>query len=122
MRLPRVMRMKNRGEFARVRNRGKSVGGRFLVLGFLAENPPPPVETFKFGVILTRKVGNAVQRNRIRRRVKSILSEMGDEIGFRGYLVTIARRGAAAASFEELRRDGKKLARRAGILSDTPTA
>ena len=63
MRLPRSMRMKSRGEFSRVRSEGKSYGGRYLVLGVLGE--PALGVPFKYGVILTRKVGNAVTRNTV---------------------------------------------------------
>jgi ribonuclease P protein component len=111
------MRIKSRGDFARVRKNGRSFGGRFLVLGVLAD---PELEVpFKFGFILTRKVGNAVARNRVRRRLRAILSEFGDSLEPTGYVVTIARHRAPEASFEDLRRDWKKLARKAGILSDS---
>ncbi len=110
------MRMKSRGEFARVRRDGKSFAGRFLVLGVL---PEPALDVpFKFGFILTRKVGNAVVRNRIRRRLRSVLSEIGERLQTPGYVVTVARHRAPQATFEELRGDWKKLARRAGILSE----
>ena len=116
MRLSRVMRMKSRAEFSRVREEGSSFGGRYLVLGYLPE--PDLAINFKFGIILTRKVGNAVKRNRIRRRVRAIVGELGERVTQSGYLVMIARRQASLASFEELRHDLKKLARKAGILSD----
>ena len=116
MRLSRVMRMKSRVEFSRVREQGVSFGGRYLVLGYLPE--PKLAANFKFGIILTRKVGNAVVRNRIRRRVRAILGELGERVSDSGYLVMIARKQASLASFEELRNDLKKLARKAGILSD----
>jgi ribonuclease P protein component len=116
MRLSRVMRMKSRVEFSRVREQGVSFGGRYLVLGYL---PEPDLNTdFKFGIILTRKVGNAVSRNRIRRRVRAIIGELGERVAQSGYLVMIARKQASLASFEELSDDLKKLARKAGILSD----
>ena len=116
MRLSRVMRMKSRGEFSRVREEGSSFGGRYLVLGYLPE--PDLAINFKFGIILTRKVGNAVKRNRIRRQVRAVVGELGERVTQSGYLVMIARRQASLASFEELRHDLKKLARKAGILSD----
>ena len=120
MRLPRAMRMTSRGEFLRVRRDGKSFGGRYLVLGVL---PDPSLEVpFKFGVILTRKVGNAVVRNLVRRRVKSVIGEIGEDLSTGHYIVTIARHSAPKASFEELRRDWKKLARRAGLLSSEASA
>ena len=116
MRLSRVMRMKSRAEFSRVREEGVSFAGHYLILGYLPE--PDLAVSFKFGIILTRKVGNAVVRNRIRRRVRAIIGELGELVGESGYLVMIARRQASLASFEELREDLKKLARKAGILSD----
>jgi ribonuclease P protein component len=113
------MRMKSRGEFARVRRDGKSYGGRYLVLGVLSD--PQLGVPFKYGVILTRKVGNAVTRNRIRRRVRSVLSEVGEALAGGHYIVTIARHTAPGASFEELRGDWKRLARKAGLLSTEPS-
>lgn len=113
------MRMKSRGEFGRVRSKGKSYGGRYLVLGVMAD--PDLGVPFKFGVILTRKVGNAVTRNRIRRRVKAVIGEVGETLAEGHCIVTIARHSAPGASFEELRRDWKKLARKAGLLSSDPS-
>ena len=112
--------MRSRTEFVRVRKEGKSFGGRFFGLGVLSA--PELTEPFKFGIILTRKVGNAVVRNRIRRRARAIIGELGDKVGKPAYLVTIARHSAPKASFEELRRDWKKLACKAGILSDSVPA
>ena len=107
MRLPRAMRMRSRSEFARVRSAGKSFGGRYLVLGVL---PEPSLDVpFKFGVILTRQ--------RIRRRVKSVIGELGGALVEGHYIVTIARHSAPGASFDDLRRDWKKLAQKAGLLS-----
>ena len=120
MRLPRAMRMRSRSDFVRVRKEGKSFGGRFFVLGVLPD--PKLSEPFKLGIILTRKVGNAVVRNRVRRRARAIICEFGDKVRKPAYLVTIARHRAPEASFEELRSDWKKLARKAGILSDSVSA
>jgi ribonuclease P protein component len=66
-------------------------------------------------------VGNAVTRNRIRRRVKAVIGEVGETLAEGHYIVTIARHSAPGASFEELRRDWKKLARKAGLLSSEPS-
>ena len=115
------MRMRRRSEFARTRAEGRTFGGRYLVLGVrraAGDQREGEPEGFRFGIILTRKVGNAVVRNRVRRRVRSILSEFGERLELRGNLVIIARHTAPGADFEALRRDWKKLARRAGILSD----
>ncbi len=119
MRLPRTMRMNGRGEFQRVRAEGRAFPGRYLVLSVLPE--PGLAAPFRFAVILTRKIGNAVTRNRIRRRVKGIFSEFGERITPGHFVVVIARYRAPDATFEELRRDWKGLARKAGILLPKPS-
>jgi ribonuclease P protein component len=118
MRLPRSMRIRNRSEFQRSRKGGKSYPGRFVVLSVLRDEGlgtcgRPP---FRFGIILTRKVGNAVTRNRVRRQIRSLLSKHGASIlpGFQ--LVLIARYTAPTAGFEALEKDWLKLLRRAGII------
>jgi ribonuclease P protein component len=49
-----------------------------------------------------RSVGGAVQRNRLRRRLRAIMSELGAELAGGAYLVGAAP-GAAALSFGELK-------------------
>jgi ribonuclease P protein component len=119
MRLPRTMRMSGRGEFQRVRAEGRAFPGRFLVLS-VVPTPDLPVP-FRFAVILTRKIGNAVTRNRIRRRVKGIFSELGERIVPGHHIVIIARYRAPDATFEQLRHDWKVLARKAGLLLPKPS-
>lgn len=108
------MRMNGRGEFQRLRTEGRSVPGRYLV--FSVASSPELTVPFRFAVILTRKIGNAVTRNRIRRRVKGIFSEFGERIAPGRHIVVIARYRAPEATFEQLRHDWKILARKSGIL------
>lgn len=55
------------------------------------------------GVVVTRKVGKAVVRNRIRRRCKAILEGLLDSGDRRWYVVT-CKPAAAGVEFGELRR------------------
>jgi len=123
MRLPRAMRIRTRSEFQRSRKDGKSFPGRFIVLSVLEDPELGRGERlpFRFGVILTRKVGNAVARNRVRRRVKSLISTYGERIRPGHQLVVIARYTAPGASFEDFEKDWLKQLRRAGILLEEPT-
>ncbi len=115
MKLPRPLRLRTRSDFQRSRKEGKSFPGRFLVLSVVAE---PEAQPFRFGIILTKKVGNAVVRNRVRRRIRGLLSKFGERIAPGHQLVIIARYTAPAAGFEELERDWLKQLRRAGILRE----
>lgn len=114
MRLTRKHSMTHRSQFHGVRTNGRSKAGRFLILSTLEDGalPHPMV-----GFITTRKVGKAHERNLLRRRFRAILQRHGDRlVNPQRYLVTIPRRGAAAASFEDLEKDWLKQARRLGLL------
>lgn len=114
------MRMRSRQEFARVREEGRSYPGRFFVLGVLEDEDLG--EGIRFGVILTRKVGKAHERNRVRRRLKGLLSDFGGQIVPGHWLVFVGRRPSANCSFAQLRHDWVRLGRKAGILSSDPAA
>ncbi len=115
MRLPKKFSMTHRAEFARVRKHGKSRLGRCLVVSTLRSNE---LAHFKSGLITTKKIGKAHQRNYFRRVFRSILQKHGEEIREDHYIVTIARWRASEASYKELEREWLKLARKLGILKD----
>lgn len=118
------MRLSRRGDFYRIRTQGKAFPGRFIVLSVLKNEitPFPDGAPFRFGLILTRKIGNAVTRNRIRRHMRAVLTELGPLI-IPGYdVVMIARFRAPDSDLDSLRKDWKYLARKAGILhEDVPS-
>ncbi len=60
-------RLKRRAEFLRVASRGRKAAVHGLVLQALAREDAGPA---RIGFTVTKKVGNAVVRNRTRRRLK----------------------------------------------------
>ncbi len=70
----------------------------------------------RFGVITSRKVGGAVVRNKVRRRLRHIQREQHGKILGDVWCVTVARFRAAQATFAELEAEWRKLAKRAGVL------
>lgn len=117
MRLPSSLRIKSSRDFARVRSEGTSHPGRFLVLQALRDAAPGG---FKFGLISPRKLGTAVERNRIRRRLREIIRAHRARIVDGAWLVVIARWRAPSAEFSELENEWLRLANRAGILQPPP--
>ncbi len=114
MRFPRKHTMSMRADFQKVRETGRSVAGRFLVLSTL-ENTALPHTMWAF--ITTRKVGKAHDRNLIRRRFRAILQKHLCEVSQPlRYIVVIARYNTLQASFEELEKDWCKQAKRLSIL------
>lgn len=109
MQLNRSQSMTRAFEFARVRKSGVSSAGRFLVLSCL-EVPEVPVS--KFGIIVTRKVGNACMRNKLRRRVREVLRSCGEVFEAGYFVVVILRWRAVEADLEALKEDFLRSVRR----------
>jgi ribonuclease P protein component len=59
--------------------------------------------TTRIGFSTPRSLGGAVQRNRVRRRLRALLRERYGELGTGWDLLVIARPGAAQAGFADLR-------------------
>lgn len=117
MGLPASRRLKRHGEFARVKAGGTGQKGRFLVVNVLQTGGTSPS---RCGIITGRKIGNAVRRNRVRRRLREIIRHEGDRITTGLWLVIIARWNATQATMDELKQDWRLCATRAGILEDKP--
>ena len=113
MQLKRHQTMKRASEFAMVRAQGSSAAGRFLVLATL---PYPGegagVKGSRFGIITTRRLGHAVVRNLLRRRIREILRTHGEPLRLGHYVVLIPRHTAATADYSELEKDFKRLLKR----------
>jgi ribonuclease P protein component len=100
-------------EFDLVRRDGSVRRGKLLILGVLeVENSGPS----RAGFVVSRRVGSAVIRNRVRRRLREIVRRHQHELRLNFWIVLIARRDAANASYRALEDEWLRLARRAFIL------
>ncbi len=61
-----------------------------------------PTDPPRVAYVVGRRVGGAVERNRLRRRLRAIIRELDAHLGPGAYLVGAAR-GAASLSFGELK-------------------
>jgi ribonuclease P protein component len=93
------MRLTDSPEFERVYRQGTAYRGRlFSVHAFPNEHGNP-----RLGLSVSRKVGNAVTRNAVRRRLREVFHSCISEIAGDMDLVVSARPAAAKATLEELR-------------------
>lgn len=114
MKLPRQLTLNDRADFQAVREKGKSVGGRYLVLATL---PQPGLDHFRYALITSKKAGKAHERNQIRRLIRAVLVENGSRILPGHHLVFIARWRAKEASYLEVEREVLSLAEKLGLLA-----
>jgi ribonuclease P protein component len=114
MRLPRKFSITRRADFARVKSIGQAKAGRFVVLSTLAD---PSLESLRTGFITTRRSGKAHDRVLLRRHFRALVQAHAPGFAdLRRFLVTIARPGAARATFAELQADWFKQAKRLGLF------
>lgn len=115
--LSREERLTRRRDFAAVYGRKKSWAGPLLVLYVRRHSPADPAETRCFGFSVSKKVGKAVVRNRVKRRLRAICAVRGREWR-RGFdAIFVARSAAAEATFADLDAALCALMGRAGLYA-----
>lgn len=94
------MPLRKRAEFLAVRRGEKRRGPLFLLEVLDRRDDGPP----RLGITVTKKVGNAVERNRIRRRLREAcrVHAAGDMAAGKDYVV-VGRRDILKAPFASLK-------------------
>ncbi|MGN6379521.1 MAG: ribonuclease P protein component [Gaiellales bacterium] len=92
---PRRGRLSRAAEFEAVAQLGRSVGGRYVTLRYRRRERPG---TARVGFAVPRKVGGAVDRNAVKRRLREAVDRHPDLLADSTDYVVIARPGLAAAA------------------------
>jgi ribonuclease P protein component len=110
-------RLKRRAEFLRVAAKGRKAPMPGLVLQVLARDDAEPA---RLGFTVTKKVGNAVVRNRTRRRLKEAARLLLAERPVSGVdLVLIGRDGTRKREFRALQDDIVRALTKTGVFTVT---
>ncbi len=111
---PALARLKQRSDFVRLAKAGRKAVTQGLVLqAMVREEGGPP----RLGFTVTKKVGNAVIRNRTRRRLKEAARLLLRDHTVSGVdLVVIGRDGTRARAFAELMSDLRRALSKVGVL------
>ncbi len=115
-RFPASRRLKLTREFARVRTEGRTTRGTMMLLGVLEVEE---ATGFRVGLVTSKRVGGAVVRNRLRRRLREIVRRHQHELRPDVWLVVVTRPAAARATSVELETEWLKLARRGQAMSNS---
>ena len=101
-----IGRLKRRADFLRVAGARRKWAAPGLILQVSPQPEADPAFPVRVGFTASRKVGNAVMRNRARRRLKAVVAELAGRHAKPGHdLVLIARTATCDCPFEDLRRD-----------------
>ena len=110
---PKARRLTRASEYERVKRAGLIRRGKLLTLSAAVVDNSG---LCRVGFITSRKLGIAVVRNRVRRRLREIVRQHQYDLRQDLWIVVIAKRDAANASYCALEDEWLRLARRASIL------
>jgi ribonuclease P protein component len=105
--------LRHRADFDAISRRGATRSGRLLVLRSLRTDG----QVTRIGISTPRRLGGAVERNRVRRRLRELLRERYDGMAAGWDLLIIAKPAAVPATFAELRAELGSLLTRSTITS-----
>jgi len=111
--LQRNSRLRTGYQHGMVRTEGLSFHGTFMRMGLL-ENQVTPTQA---AVVASRRVGPAVVRNRVKRRLREIYRKALPELKPGLWIVVTAKPSAVEASTESLRSEWLRLGRRLSIFA-----
>ncbi len=97
-------------QFKSIYESGSSVADRFLVIKTITNG----LEISRFGISVSKRVGNAVVRNRTKRRLREIL-RLAPLLAGRDFIV-IARQPAAEIDYHQLEKSACTLLARLRVL------
>jgi ribonuclease P protein component len=108
-------RLRKHAEFARAQRSGRRVGTPHFALLVAARGQPGAA---RLGLVVGRKVGTAVQRNRIKRLCRECFRRWPDLLPEGVDLIVIAREGAHELGQDEVRAEWRAVA---GLLKKRAT-
>lgn len=112
--MKRRYRIKKNERFQTVRRQGRSFTNRYLVLCVLENELPYS----RFGFSISTRIGNAVERNRIKRRLREAIRLKQDVIVPGRDIVLIARRPIRAADYHQMDDACVRLLQRAHLFKE----
>lgn len=117
--MQRSWRLRHRDDFARLRVEGRTTQNLYVVLSYQVNDQP----NNRYGFVCSRRLGKAVVRNQIRRRLREVMRRYHPWIALAGRpcdVVLIARNPSVKATFQELETAIGDLLRQEGLLKDKP--
>jgi ribonuclease P protein component len=107
-------RLKRNADFQRIRRQGQSWANRLLVLMAV----PNSLDHSRFGFSVSRRLGKAVVRNRVKRLMRETVRRQKERIPAGWDVVWIARRPMREVDFPAVERAVEQLLRRAHLLKE----
>lgn len=112
--MQRERRLTDSKRFPLIHQEGRVWANRLLVMKII----PNGLDTSRFGFLVGKRIGNAVVRNKVKRRLRDVIRLEPVEAGWD--VIFIARRGADSSDYHQLKRAAGGLLKRAKLISGPP--
>jgi ribonuclease P protein component len=117
LRLQREYRLKRRNDFRKVFRAGNSFANRQFVVYVFKRAERGPI---RLGISVSKKIGNAVTRNRVRRLVKEISRHWVTYLSPQSDIVVIARKPVANMDYHQVKSSLQHVYTRAKLFEKQP--
>lgn len=114
--MQRRFRLTGDKRFSQLHEEGRSIANQLLVIRIL----PNGLDRSRFGFLVNKRIGNAVVRNRVKRRLREVVRLTPVKTGWDA--IFIARRGTAKAEYHQLKQATHDLLRRTRIIASTDSS
>lgn len=112
MGLPADLRLRKPSDFTETLRNGEKAGDRLLLVSAVRTDRGH----MRIGLAVNKRVGGAVVRNRVKRRLREAFRELSGAAEGGWDIVASARPAAAEADFNDLRLSAARLAARVGVV------
>jgi len=109
--LNKEYRINTKKEYNNIYKKGKKIPGRYMVVFIV----PGDKAYSRYGFVASKKVGNAVHRNRAKRRLRTIVYSNMSYIKDSVDIVIVARPAVNEASLDEVNTEYIRIMRKAGL-------
>lgn len=109
--LKKELRINTKKEYNNIYKYGKKIPARYIIV-FIMNNYQ---DKNRFGVVVSKKVGNAVHRNRIKRQLRAIVKDKLEGLKGGYDIVIIARKTSKNTLYDLLEKDFLQVMKRAGL-------
>ncbi len=110
--MQRRLRLSGNKRFSQIHQQGQSAADHLLVIRVL----PNGLEHCRFGFVVSRRIGGATVRNKVKRRLREAVRQASVRGGWD--VVFIARRGVEKAHYWQLKRVIDRLLRRTHLVNE----
>jgi ribonuclease P protein component len=110
--MKRNFRLTHTKDFKRVKSEGETQKNRYAVLLYRKNE----FEESRVAVVASKKVGNAVKRNRVKRVMRACINDLWNEIEAGWDLIFYSRAASSTASYDDLKTAIKDLLNQANLI------